>query len=402
MKRHFIILILLLIAGVFIGAGMFAWRNLRGWRPALGPIPSVTAHPTRTDSEAQSVNTTGLPLELPDGISIAVFADKLAGARVLALDSEGTLLVSIPQSGRVVALPDGDNDGVADRVVPVISGLNLPHGLALRDGRLFIAETDGVSSYAYDASRMQASGRVHVADLPAGGNHYTRTIAFGPDGRLYISVGSSCNVCTERDWRRAKILVADPDGTNLREYATGLRNSVFFTWHPQTGDMWATDMGRDLLGDNTPPEEVNIVKDGSFYGWPYCYGNRVHDRDFDPSEDAKTRCESSISPHITFQAHSAPLGLAFVPDSWPEEYRGDLLVASHGSWNRTEPTGYKIVRFNLNEQLQSTGESDFISGWLTQGGALGRPVDLLFSPDGALYVSDDKAGNIYHVTISRR
>lgn len=234
-------------------------------------------------------------------------------------------------------------------------------------------------------------------DLPAGGNHFSRSIGFGPDGKLYVSIGSSCNVCIEKDPRRAKIYVSNPDGTDVRQFASGLRNSVFFTWHPKTREMWATDMGRDLLGDNIPPEEVNILRDGGFYGWPYCYGANVNDRSFDSSDTAQKKCAESIPPHITFQAHSAPLGLTFIPDSWPKAYRGDVLVSYHGSWNRSEPTGYKIVRFDLDSAFQNTQESDFLTGFLQGGGAIGRPVDVLFDAKGILYISDDKSGVIYRV-----
>ena len=293
-------------------------------------------------------------------------------------------------------MPDRNHDQTADFPVVVASNLNRPHGLAFREGKLYIAETDGISVFDYDSSTNRATNKRSIIDLPGGGNHFSRTIGFGPDGKLYVSIGSSCNVCVEKDWRRAKILVSNPDGSGLREYATGLRNSVFFTWHPKTNEMWATEMGRDLLGDNTPAEEVNIVKDGGFYGWPYCYEDRIHDRNFEPSGNSVSLCARSVPPHIQFQAHSAPLGLTFIPDSWPEQYRGDLLVAFHGSWNRTEPTGYKVVQFGLETDAQ-INQTDFLSGFLVKNGAFGRPVDLVFGKDGDLYISDDKAGNIYRV-----
>lgn len=383
--------------------GWFAFRNLRGIRPAIGPIPgNPVMSPVADQSSGAGGNTTGLPLILPGGVSVSYFAKNLSAPRVLLWDPAGTLLTSIPSQSKVVALPDDNKDGVADRSVTVIDGLNLPHGIAFRDGKLYIAETDQVASYAYDTVSMKATNKKKLFDLPAGGNHFSRTIGFGPDGKLYISIGSGCNACIEKDPRRAKIYVVSADGSGLREYASGLRNSVFFVWHPKTREMWATDMGRDLLGDNTPPEEVNIVRDGGFYGWPYCYGDRVQDRSFDRSDDAGKKCAGSIAPHITFQAHSAPLGLAFIPDSWPEEYRGDLLVSYHGSWNRTAPTGYKVARFDLDNKLASTGESDFLTGFLQGNSALGRPVDLLFDPSGALFVTDDKAGVIYRITVSRK
>jgi glucose/arabinose dehydrogenase len=399
MKAKVIFLLIVLFALMY--GGWFVYRNFRGAGPAFGPIPAVTLNPSQgATSEIIATNTTGLPLTLPAQVSIALFAKNLGNPRVLAFDPEGALVVSVPSQSKVVALPDRNADGVADETMTVAEGLNLPHGLAFRDGKIYIAETHQVAMYDYNVTTKKAENKKKLFDLPAGGNHFSRTIGFGPDGKLYTSIGSSCNVCNEKDPRRAKIFISNADGSDFREYASGLRNSVFFVWHPITREMWATDMGRDLLGDNTPPEEVNIVRSGGFYGWPYCYNNRVHDRAFDSSDNAKRICEGSIPPHITFQAHSAPLGLSFIPDSWPEEYRGDLLVSYHGSWNRSSPTGYKVVRFDLNSQLMATSETDFIAGFLQGDGALGRPVDLLFDDKGALFVSDDKAGSIYRVMIA--
>ena len=414
MKRFFLIALLAIIAFVSIRTGVFYYQNLRGARPAFLPAPqditemfgTVVPSPgsEKTDGDivqsVPAVNTTDFPLVLPNGFSVSIFAENLGKPRVIARDPAGIILVSDQSGGSVFALPDADHDGAADRLVRVVGNLNLPHGLAFhpetRD--LYVAETDKVVAYRYDPDSMTASSSRTAVDLPSGGNHVTRTIGFGPDGKLYIAVGSTCNVCVEKDWRRTKILVANTDGSNLREFASGLRNAVFFTWHPVTREIWATEMGRDLLGDNLPPEEIDIVKEGRNYGWPYCYGNRVHDGNFDTSGGKKAFCETTEPPHITFQAHSAPLGLAFVPDTWPREYRGDLLVSYHGSWNRSQPTGYKVVRFDLDDQGNSRGESDFLSGWLTDGGALGRPVDLMFDNAGSLYISDDKAGVVYRVT----
>jgi glucose/arabinose dehydrogenase len=232
---------------------------------------------------------------------------------------------------------------------------------------------------------------------------------FAPDRRLFTSVGSTCNACEESDWRRAAVLVSDEDGKDLKVFAKGLRNAVFMTTHFVTGDIWATEMGRDLLGDDLPPDEINILKEGVNYGWPICYGKNVPDASY--ARDVG--CENFIPSHIDLQAHSAPLGLAFIPEdpstgsgqaAWPEEYWHDLLVAYHGSWNRPEPTGYKIVRLKLNAQgnpSTSSGQviqEDFISGWLEGDRAFGRPVDILVQPGGVMYISDDKAGLIYKVT----
>ncbi len=407
MKRVFLFCILL-----FIFLALFL--VVRSTRQKTILPESLTIDTTLPGQATEISDTTGLGLSFADRMTVSVFAKDLGGPRVLAFDPDGTLLVSLPARGEIVALPDDNADGAADRVIVVASGLNRPHGMAFRQSTLYVGETNQVAVFDYDEKIKKASNKKKVIDLPAGGNHVTRTIGFGPDGRLYISVGSSCNVCEEKDSRRAKILVAEvgsgQKGSGSRDFqgltptifAAGLRNSVFFTWHPKTREMWATDMGRDLIGDNIPPEEVNIVKQDGNYGWPYCWGNRVHDDDFDPSGTFVDFCKTTEPPHIAFQAHSAPLGLAFIPDSWPAEYRGDLLVSFHGSWNRTEPTGYKVARFDLDQNGKSLGESDFISGWLPAGGSAGdvtgRPVDLLFDAQGTLFISDDKAGSVYRVS----
>lgn len=390
MKKALIIIGLLVFGGVFY----FYYQNLRGVGSAINPpARDITKDFSATTPKSEAPD---FSLTLPAGFSISLFARNLDAPRVMTWDNQGHLLVSVPSKGSVVAFSQESGMLAAEKTV--VAGLNRPHGLAVRGAMLYVAETDNVSTYVYDADTMSATEKKKIIDLPGGGNHYSRTIAFGPDGKLYISVGSSCNVCVEKDWRRAKILVANADGTDLKEFGTGLRNSVFFTWHSTTRDMWATDMGRDLIGDNIPPEEVNIVKAGSDYGWPYCYGKRVWDKTFDSSSQASSRCAASVAPVVEMQAHSAPLGLAFIPDSWPSEYHDDLLVAFHGSWNRTEPTGYKVVRIKLDEKGSYQGIEDFITGWQAGDGILGRPVDVLFDAAGALFITDDKAGVIYRVT----
>lgn len=358
--------------------------------------------PTGTEEPEPGSNTTGLPLELPEGFSISIFAEGLEAPRVLALDPGGNLVVSIPSRGSVVALPDRDGDGTADSMAAVASGLNRPHGISFvcDDAcSLYVAETDGVRVFDYDAAALTASDRGKVIELPAGGGHWTRTVVVGdtPAGKkLFVSIGSSCNVCIEEDPRRASIMTADPGGGNPVTFASGLRNAVFMAFHPVTGDLWATEMGRDNLGDDIPPDEINIVKAGSDYGWPFCYGRNVPDTDFGASGGD---CAGRTPSHIDIQAHSAPLGLAFVTaGSWPDDLILDLLVAYHGSWNRSEPTGYKIARFRLDESGAYQGEDDFITGWLgDDGSVLGRPVDLLIDGQGVLYISDDYRGVIYRM-----
>lgn len=385
MKRAGTFFILAALAAV----GWFYYRNLRGIGPAvLPPAPGVRTATT----------TSALPLRAPPGVAITVFARDQGAPRVLRMDPEGTLVASIPSRGMVVALPDRDRDGRADNAVTILSGLNRPHGLAFNGSNLFVAETNAIVRYDYDATALTARNPKLIASLPTGGNHTTRTIGIGPDRRLYVSIGSSCNVCVERDSRRAALYAMNLDGSNFKPFATGLRNTVFFSWHPGTGALFGTDMGRDLIGDNLPPDEINIIEAGRDYGWPYCYGANVRDRSFGPK---KRTCDTQQPSTLDLPAHSAPLGLAFIPrDGWPERYQGGLLVAYHGSWNRSVPTGYKIVLIT-DDPLGVRGIEDFITGWLApDGAALGRPVDILALQGGVLYVSDDKAGVIYKVMVS--
>ena len=447
MKKFFLMVFIVGLVFLSILAGKFFYQNFHGIGPAVLPSTQnddiVLEKRLMQDAtnEVSEGNTTGLPFTVPAGFSISIYAKDLGSPRVLQLDPQGTLLASIPSQGKVVALTESEDKGKADNPpVVVVDKLNKPHGIAFHptNKKLYIAETDQVAVYDYDTVSLKATNKKKIIDLPAGGNHFSRTIGFGPDGRLYISVGSSCNVCVEKDSRRAKILVANADGSDLKEYASGLRNSVFFNWHPVSRELWATDMGRDLIGDDIPPDEINIIRGPSTsfdqaqdksigqnpvpdFGWPYCYGKKIHDTTFENSEKANNLCENSISSHIDLQAHSAPLGLTFIPvkndskglnnlptgstirpfESWPKEYRNDLLVAYHGSWNRSTPTGYKVVRMKLDEKGNYLGVEDFITGWLenakSSAGALSRPVDLLFDNNGNLYVSDDKAGVVYSV-----
>lgn len=368
--------------------------------------PGDGSSPTSTPSNASSTdgNTTGLPLALPEGFSISTFAKDLPHARMMAWDAFGNIWVSQPQDGIVSTLEIDQESGALKRQDTVFRSLNKPHGLAFDPANphvLYIAEENKVSRVT-----TYSDDQLHkLVDLPVGGNHWTRTIGFGPDKRIYVSMGSTCNVCHEPDNRRAAIFSMNPDGSNFTEFARGLRNSVFFAWHPTTGQMWATEMGRDNLGDDMPPDEINILAAGKNYGWPICYGKNLHDTAFDKNTYIRNPCMDPFEAGSTIdlQAHSAPLGLAFVPmgAGWPADYEGDLLVAYHGSWNRTVPTGYKIVRHKFSASGRYEGMEDFVTGWIQPGDdedeVRGRPVHLLFDKNGLLFVTDDKAGVIYKI-----
>jgi len=378
---------------------------------SCGTRKTATKKPSSTPSSAPGApraaqNSTGLPLTIPPDFVMSTFASNLGGPRVMVFDSKGTMLVSTPGNDSVVALPDKDNNGAADGTTVVASGLDHPHGLAFLPGdpsKLYIAETTRVALWDYDPATMKASNPRQVVALPADGEHITRTIMFAPppnQGKMLIAVGSSVNVGYETDPLRAKILIANADGSGLRPFASGLRNSVFMTVHPVTGQVWANDMGRDYLGDNLPPDELNIIQDGNNYGWPKTYGKNVHDYQFDPNPANPANPSAGMTPsYVDYPAHSAPLGLAFVTsDAWPADYKYNLIVAFHGSWNRSVPTGDKLVRVKLDKQGNYQGTSDFITGWQQPDGSrLGRPTGILMRADGVTFIADDQAGVVYRL-----
>jgi len=345
-------------------------------------------------------------LQVPDGFRISVFADNIDSARMMIFSPAGVLLVSEAGEGKVVALPDTKHTGKADRTVTVLSGLNEPHGLAFYQGELYVAENDKVRSYDWDEANLRASNPKKLADLPSGGGHSTRSILFH-NGKMYVSAGSSCNVCVEKDPRRATVMQFNPDGSGQKIFAKGLRNAVGLALNPKTDTVWVTVNGRDWLGDDLPPETIyDLGKDGGDAGWPYCYGDRVPDSNFTkPGDD---RCNSVLEPKVQMQAHSAPLGLAFYQGTqFPSEYQNNLFVAFHGSWNRSVPTGYKVVRVKLDSNGQPQGAAqDFITGWIPPGETkkgrwMGRPVGIVFGSDGSMYLSDDTGGVIYRINYTK-
>lgn len=372
---------------------------------------------TKTEPPPPLPDSVRAPLDAPEGFDATIFARDVKGARVMTRDSKGTMLVSQTSEGKIVALPDLDSNGQSDETLTILEGLKQPHGLLVhcpdtgsasadQDACvLYVAETDALKSYRYDADTYTATYEETLTSLPQGSGHYTRTLLMHPDGkRILISVGSSCNVCDEDDARRAAVLAYDLETKQTATFATGLRNTVFMAIDPVEGEVWGTDNGRDMIGDDIPPDEVNILTEGSRYGWPICYGSNIHDTDFDKRQYIQDPCSDATPPHIELQAHSAALGLAFIPEEgWPEDMYNDLLVAYHGSWNREVPTGYKVVRFDLDEERKAaSGPIDFLTGFLKSDDvddAIGRPVGILAEPGGVVYISDDRAGAIYRITV---
>lgn len=355
---------------------------------------------------ARQVNLTGFvgpgnqaAIQLPAGFQADVFASGLDGPRFIAFGPDGVLHVAERGAGRIVRLPDEDGDGQADRHDVFAADLASPHSLAFHQGRWFVGVPSGVVTLTDEDGDGTADIRQAVIDDYPTGGHNTRTVLFLDDGRMLVSVGSSCNACLEQDPRRAAILVYDGgEASGERLYASGLRNAVGLTLQPGSGQLWASNNGRDFLGDDQPPDSLHSVQEGADYGWPACHAGRI----VDPELGNPDSCQGVPTPAVEIQAHSAPLGLVFYnSQAFPAEYQGDLFVALHGSWNRSQPVGYKVVRVPFESGQPAGGPIDFASGWLAADGSVsGRPVGLAVGPDGALYLSDDLGGFIYRITFT--
>lgn len=369
----------------------------------------------KTDDQSSTVQNGNMVagLTVPSGFKITYFAKDIPGARTIEFDPRGRMLVAQTDEGSISVLEDADGNGVAEKKAILVDGLSKPHGLAWKCENnaticsLYVAENNALTRFTYDVATSTVSQKTKLADLDASATdrHFTRSLLFLPapnENTLLISVGSSCNVCNEKNEQHAKILAYDVPTKKITEYAKGLRNAVFMTLNPVNGKVFATEMGRDGLGDTTPPDEINIIEKDKNYGWPICYGKNIHDTDFDKNVYIRNPCMSPFETEsfVDLHAHSAPLGLSFIPEEgWPEEYWYNLLVAFHGSWNSSVPTGYKIVRLKMDSKGTYSGTEDFITGWLTVSGEkIGRPADIKAQPGGTLYISDDMIGAIYKVS----
>jgi glucose/arabinose dehydrogenase len=340
------------------------------------------------------------PLTVASGLQIKYFA-KVTGARVMAVGPDGAVYVSVPSGGKVVRVWDVNGDNVADSARTAVSGLNGPSGLAFHKGYLYIANTDGVVRAQLDNKGILVGSVTAVSSLPGGGGHSTRTIVFGADSAMYVTVGSTCNLCIETDSERATTMRFNEDGSHGRVYARGLRNAVGLAVEPSTHKLWVSQNERDDIQpdhQNLPPEEINILQDGKDYGWPYCYshgGVPVPN----PEYNDAGRCATTVSAALEMQAHSAPLGMTFLDKATklPADYRSDLLLAFHGSWDRTQPTGAKVVRVHVAGGVP-TGIEDFVTGWQRPDGSRwGRPADVEVYKDGSVLISDDQSGSLYRV-----
>lgn len=339
-------------------------------------------------------------IKLPEGFKIDIYAENVKNARSMCLSPNGTLFVGTRDKGDVYALKDTDGDFRVDKMYTLATGLNMPNGVALRDGDLYIAEVSRILKLEnIEQSLANPPQPVVVYDqYPTEKHHGWKYIAFGPDGKLYVPVGAPCNICESKEDIYNSITRLDLETKKVEIVQRGVRNTVGFTWHPDNQELWFTDNGRDMLGDDVPSCELNHAsRDGMHFGYPYCHQGDVADPEF----GAKRPCSDFTAPAQKLGAHVAPLGVEFYTGKmFPNAYKKQILLAEHGSWNRSKKSGYRIMMVTLNAQGQATSYKPFAEGWLnpdTQD-VWGRPVDLEFLPDGSMLVSDDYADVIYRIS----
>jgi glucose/arabinose dehydrogenase len=357
-----------------------------------GSMPAITAA-----SEALPLSS----IKTPKGFSISIFAE-VDNARSMAISPNGTLFVGNRNEDKVYAVKDVDGDYKADKKWVIASGMNMPNGVAFKDGNLYVAEVSRITRFSNIESRLGNPGKAEVVydKFPTESHHGWKYIAFGPDGKLYVPIGAPCNICESKDPIYASIHRMNLDGTGLELFASGVRNTVGFTWHPDSKQIWFTDNGRDMLGDDLPPCELNSApKAGMHFGYPYCHGGTIKDPEF----GSKRPCSDFTKPAQNLGAHVAPLGLKFYNGNmFPVQYKNNLFIAEHGSWNRSKKNGYRLTLVKVQDG-KSIGYETFASGWMdeTTQKVWGRPVDVLVLTDGSMLVSDDQAGVIYRISYKR-
>ena len=367
------------------GDGTSFSTNINVWKPN-----KVAATPERIRA-----------LKAPPGFTVTAFATGLKNARIIAVAPNGNIYVSRRDQGDVLLLKDADNDGRADGAPVTVANRAGAHGLAIRDNKLYL-----VTAKELFVADIQGDGRLGelkmlVGDLPDAGQHANRTMAFGPDGMLYLSVGSTCNACNESNVENATLLRVSPDGKSRTIFASGLRNLIGFAWHPRTGELWGFDHGIDFLGDDVQPEEINKIELGKQYGWPHVYGaGEIYPQSTPQGEITKEEWKQRSTPMVLgYTAHAAPMQWVFGAGSaFPADYQGDAFVTMRGSWNRAPASGYEIVRVRFQDG-QARSVEPFVTGFLTDGGKthIARPVGLAMAKDGALLMADDANGVIYRI-----
>ncbi|MDJ1480812.1 PQQ-dependent sugar dehydrogenase [Cytophagaceae bacterium YF14B1] len=362
----------------------------------LTSVEGHVFHPVQEQATDQNV----AQLKVPANFTVSKFAENLGKPRMLAVGSGGQVYFTDRDAGTVTLLRDTDSDGKSDQSQVVASKPNM-HGITIHNNQMYLVTVHEVFSAAINNDGTLGTLKMLISDLPDAGQHPNRTIAFGPDGKMYITVGSTCNACEEPNAENATILQANADGSNRKIFASGLRNTIGFGWHPQTQKMYGMDHGIDWLGDREQQEEVNLLEQGKFYGWPYIYGDGKFNPQPPPEDSTYEQYLAKTTlPLLQYEAHSAPLAMVFYTGSqFPSEYQTDAFVAMRGSWNRRDPVGYKVVRLRF-ENGQPTRFEDFLTGFLINNNTshFGRLAGLTVHTDGSLLVSDDTNGVIYRVS----
>lgn len=381
---------------------LFAATACRHPKPEPTPLPAEATPnvaPTATGDRGAAKDH-GLPIDklrLPKGFHLDVYAANVKNARSLVLSPKGTLFVGTRTEGSVYAIPNIDKNAFGDRVIRIAEGLNMPNGVALHAGSLFVAEVSRILRFDRIEERLENPPKPVVlpVQLPDDEHHGWKFIAIGPDQKLYVPVGAPCNICKSREPVYASITRMNLDGSGLEVFASGIRNTVGFDWNPKDQSLWFTDNGRDMLGDDVPPDELNQAKRaGIDFGYPACHGRAIRDPEFG-SDDS---CAKATPPKAELGPHVAALGMRFYTgQQFPAEYRNQVFIAEHGSWNRKNKIGYRVMRVRV-EGDRASEYQPFITGWLEGDDPWGRPVDVLVKPDGALLISDDYAGAIYRVS----
>lgn len=343
-------------------------------------------------------NGKNMGISLPEGFKIDVFADNVDGARSMALSPNGTLFVGTRnKNGNVYAVLDTNKDYKADKVISIGKNLFMPNGVAFKDGNLYVAEVNRVLRYDDIENHLDNPPQPIVVNdnFPDKTHHGWKFIRFGPDGKLYVPVGAPCNICLSEDKRFASIMRMNPDGSDLEVFASGIRNTVGFDWNPETNELWFTDNGRDMLGDNIPPDELNRAPEkGLHFGYPFVHGGDILDPEFGEGK----KIADFVKPAQKLGPHVAALGMRFYTGSmFPAKYKNQIFIAEHGSWNRSKKIGYRISLVKLSGNTAVSYET-FADGWLNGDSVSGRPVDIQIMPDGSMLVSDDYGGVIYRIS----
>ncbi len=365
--------------------------------PTASQVNGYVFQPSLSPASAENV----AKLKVPAGFKVAKFADGLGKPRILTVGTGGNVYYSDREAGTVTLLKDTNGDGVSD-AKQTVANLMQAHGLAIHNGKMYIITVREVYMATINSDGTLSQPTMILNNLPDGGQHPNRTLGFGPDVKMYISIGSTCNACNEPNKLNATIAQANADGSGLKVFAKGLRNTIGFGWHPQTGELWGLDHGIDWLGDNEQKEEVNLIKENGNYGWPYIYGEGNYNPHPRPAGDTTYAQYLALTtlPSLTYQAHAAPMQMAFYTGtSFGADYTGDAFVALRGSWNRSQPVGYKVVRLNF-ENGKPVSFDDFLTGFLIDNNRshFARLVGVAVHTDGSVLVSDDTNGVIYRVS----